>query len=79
METFVVRVWRQSSVDSRTVRNEASPRWIRGVVRRVGSGTESTFDGPDELLALLTAQGDEDAELRPETAISPLQRGRNEP
>jgi hypothetical protein len=53
METFVVRVWRQGAVDPGTVRHGPSPGWIRGVVRHVGQGTESTFDGPDELVALL--------------------------
>ena len=77
METFVVRVWRQEPEGPGTVRHGASPRWIRGVVRHVGHGKESTFDGPDELLALLAAQGHEGLELGSETAIGPYQRGRD--
>lgn len=53
METFVVRVWRQSSAELGALRNGAAPPWIRGVVRHVGRGTESTFDGADELISLL--------------------------
>jgi hypothetical protein len=78
VETFVVRVWRLDPVEPDAQPNGASRRRIRGVVRDVGRGTESTFDGPGELLALLTAQGHEGAESRMETAIGPDGRGRNE-
>lgn len=49
METFIVRVWVPSDPSERG--------HLRGVVEHVGSGSETTFVGEDELLAMLREPG----------------------
>jgi len=46
MHTFLVRIW--VPADGRTLQTE-----LRGVLRQVATGTETTFRGDDELLGIL--------------------------
>ena len=75
MDTFVIRMWRGGDAHA-TARGAPDPdSGIRGVLRHVGSGSESAFAGPDELLRLLggpVALGGSD---RP-TALGPETSGR---
>jgi hypothetical protein len=74
METFIVRVWSQSPSESGASSGGSAPRSMRGVVRHVGRGTETTFSGPDELVELLSAP----AGLAPRRNDSGVATGGNE-
>jgi hypothetical protein len=58
MDTFVVRVWRPVGEGPGDDPATASVQEMRGIVRHVGSGTESPFEGGDELVHLLGRPAD---------------------
>jgi hypothetical protein len=56
MDTFVVRVWRPvvGGVDAPEL--QPSPRRLRGVLRHIGSRSDIVFEGPEELVAMLSSE-----------------------
>ncbi len=56
MDTFVVRVWRPGAGGADAAGLQPSPHHLRGVLRHIGSHSDIVFEGPEELVALLSSE-----------------------
>ncbi len=56
MDTFVVRVWRPGVGGADAAGLQPSPHRLRGVLRHIGSRSDIVFEGPEELVALLSSE-----------------------